>query len=389
VAVEARIEFPSPVGALKALAEPVRSAQISLPSPVGALRAVADPLFLSAAVSLPSPIGELQALATLVQTASCSLPSPVGALRGVARAYGSDWADAGLPIPLIQNYQYSKGTGLVSTEMQNGYVKRRRRWTNSYRKVTATFSVATSRLYDLEQFITTKGYDWFAMPLVVGDGLTTTFAPHLYLVRIADNPAFGSVYGRTIEVNLSLEISGDPIVEYVGGSGMNSCPEPEPEPEPAVCQVYLYIYVTKTGDTEVNLTWPLFVVATEEGPFFEITTFFDLTTMAGDPSLHQAYVANVADLPDFTPETGIPLRLWMPTNDDTDLIDLSVDVFLIADGTITTDENGLPTMQDGTQLASASVAVTFSPVFQTRLVDITASATCLTGELTLVPQIGG
>jgi hypothetical protein len=621
-ALEVRGELPSPLGDLEILASRVISAACSLespvgslsirvdptepvaplidvlcelPSPLGDLSIVANPVRVLVLGSLPSPVGDLAAMAEVPPSVWGALPSPLGDLRIVALRGGDDWALAGFPSPEIQGYQYSCGSGLISTEMQNGYVKRRRRWDNAYRKANVSFEFPTSKLYDLEQFLNQKGYDWFNMSLVMGESIPPTkealyfyidmsgsmsievspgrtrlavacdtvsaaisslmtrvslgalflavhvsaassvtsltrrwssaavtpenvddlyswltqiapgvvpspptayrsievetpvpqsildalaalgnpartsgwagvFAstafysliptdyhkamfllsdgeyvpeteeiqemlsvfgtvPNLnvygiqlgdsltgenvlsaldntpgdgvpkidyanqqaimsailsviptqagtsvYQVRVIENPSFGGLYGENISVALLLEVADRRVT-----------PPVVPVPPECVIRLYIYITITEGYGPYYPPDWPMYVTDSNDVKLFDLAYTLD----------NQAYVINLADLPDFTPSTGNPLKLWSLPHTQLDIVTATFEASVILNGTVGTDGNGLPNVNGGTLLATNAANIYAvdggatppgSPIFH--IGNLVGTATCESATIT-------
>lgn len=232
VAVDLLASLPSPLGAgsVVAIVAPPNLVHCSLVSPLGASAVVVvsgggsvvyaqvpllSPLKLASGLAeavanqirlvLPSPLGAVAVRVGIITESTVRLASPLGAIATRVLSKGDPWGSAGLPLPRMQDYQYTKDVKLVRAEMSSGGIRQRRRWVNSRRQATVSFEIPVSSLHTMEQFLTTTGYTWFGMRIVTGDSLSEIADVHS--VRVIGNPTFGEMYGENIVATLLLEVA--------------------------------------------------------------------------------------------------------------------------------------------------------------------------------------
>jgi hypothetical protein len=122
-----------------------------------------------------------------------------------ANVYTNEWEIAGLPPPLVDGYQYKANDVLVRTQMASGAWRQRRTWTDGYRTVSVTFSITLPRLSVVEDFVDSKGANWFTMGLVTGNNSTAVRST--YVVRITEDISVDEVDGVRAKVSLPIEIA--------------------------------------------------------------------------------------------------------------------------------------------------------------------------------------
>ena len=155
-------------------------------------------------VSLPSAEGATLVMAAPTRLAMASLPSAEGAVRARAGSLADEWASTGFPLPKLDSYTYQRDAGIQRSQMDSGATRQRRRWSNGSRTASVSFEIGTDKLYAMEAFIASKGYDWFGMSLVTSDNVG--IAAVIHKVRCISDPTYGDLYGENISVALQIEI---------------------------------------------------------------------------------------------------------------------------------------------------------------------------------------
>jgi hypothetical protein len=152
-------------------------------------------------LSIARVIGRVAGLGAGSDEARLSVARVIGHVRLRASNGADPWTAAGFPVPRTGGYQLTHGHALVRTAMESGATRQRARWLTGYHQCTATFTLASTQLADLEAFLEAVDYAWFGMPVAVLDTCD------LRRVRVIDNPRFSAAGPALIEVWLKLEIA--------------------------------------------------------------------------------------------------------------------------------------------------------------------------------------
>lgn len=112
--------------------------------------------------------------------------------------------------PTVSGYGYSPDAGLVRTEMTDGVVRQRRKWTNARLTITLRFELKKACLLTVEEFITSVGADWWVIYLLTGKAGSEF---ELHTVRIVDNPKINMLSGQNMfEYLLTVETNGALVI---------------------------------------------------------------------------------------------------------------------------------------------------------------------------------
>ena len=108
--------------------------------------------------------------------------------------------------PTVEGFSYSPDAGLVRSEMQDGVVRQRRKWTNARIALNLRFKLSKKCLIEMEKFIESVGGDWWTIYLITGKSGST---PKLHTVRLIDNPRINRMSGgQVFEYLITVETDG-------------------------------------------------------------------------------------------------------------------------------------------------------------------------------------
>ena len=150
-------------------------------------------------------VGDVTALAQTINGVQVAISNVLGPVRALVTHEGDEWSDADLPCPLLRPWTYRKNAGIIRTPMLSGQPRQRKLHTDGRRYGTVEVRLKENQIYDAEDFIASKGFDWFTMSLATEDNTSTTAEPHT--LRIINNPEVRSAVGDGLQLLISVELA--------------------------------------------------------------------------------------------------------------------------------------------------------------------------------------
>lgn len=133
---------------------------------------------------------------------------------------------ATFPYPLLADYAYTIGSGVIRTPMESGAPRQRRRWRNMPHAFNLSFAVKVADLDLWQSWINANGYDWFEIDLVTNQTGVTNLCASPHYVRFTSDLSVAALTPKVLKISVNAELSqvqaGPPVPDYgvwiIGGT---------------------------------------------------------------------------------------------------------------------------------------------------------------------------